>query len=288
MKKLSILMVIAAAMSFVSCAQTPKAQLKTDIDSLSYATGLARTDGLMDYLVRQLRIDTTYMDDFMKGFINGSQGYSDKDIAYVAGLQIGQTVSKHWVEGINQQVFSGDSTKTINRNDMIAGFVAGVTGKDMKMPLMEAQGYSQTAMDKVREKAIEEQFGENRKAGEDFLAANKNKEGVITTASGLQYKILTKGNGPIPTADDRVKVNYRGTLIDGTQFDSSYDRNEPFSTNAGRGVIQGWIETLQLMPVGSKWEIYVPADLAYGSGGQGEIKPFSTLIFEIELLEIEK
>ena len=287
MKKLSILMIIAAAMSFMSCAQTtPTAQLKTDIDSLSYATGMARTDGLISHLL-QMRVDTADMDDFMRGFANGSQGYTDKDIAYATGLQIGQMVSKHWVEGFNQQIFGTDSTKSINRNDMIAGFVAGVTGKNMKMQMMEAQNYAQTAMDKVKEKALEEQFGDNKKAGEEFLAANKSKEGVITTESGLQYKIITEGKGEVPTTSDRVKVNYRGTLVDGTEFDSSYSRNEPFVTPTTR-VIKGWTEALTLMPVGSKWELYIPYDLAYGTANQGQIKPFSALIFEVELLGIEK
>jgi len=287
MKKISILMVIAATMSFISCAQAPKAQLKTDIDSLSYATGMARTEGLMNYLVQQLRIDTTYMDDFMKGFVNGSNSYSDKDIAYAAGIQIGQTVSKHWVEGLNQQIFGTDSTKTLNRDDMVAGFIAGVTGKDMKMPMMEAQSYSQSAIQKVQEKALEEQFGDNKKAGEEFLAANKDKEGVITTESGLQYKVITEGKGAVPQRTDRVVVNYKGTLVDGTEFDSSYSRNEPFKTPVTR-VIPGWTEALLLMPVGSKWEVYIPYNLAYGTSNQGTIKPFSALIFEVELLDIEK
>ncbi|NDV60026.1 FKBP-type peptidyl-prolyl cis-trans isomerase [Bacteroides sp. 519] len=287
MKKVSILMIIAAAMSFVSCAQAPKAQLKTDVDSLSYSIGMARTDGLMNWLVGQVKMDTTYMDDFMRGFIAGSQGITDKDIAYATGLSLGQNVSKNWVEGFNQQLFSGDSTKTLTRDDMIAGFVAGVTGKDMKMQLMEAQSYMETNMQKIAEKAIEEKYGENKKAGEDFLAANKDKEGVITTESGLQYKVITEGTGSIPEKTDRVVVNYRGTLVDGTEFDSSYSRNEPFKTLVGRGIIQGWTEALSLMPVGSKWEIYIPYDLAYGTQDKGQIKPFSTLIFEMELLEIE-
>ena len=126
----------------------------------------------------------------------------------------------------------------------------------------------------------------NRIEGETFLAENKNKPGVITTASGLQYKILQKGDGPVPTNTDRVKVHYRGKLLDGTEFDSSYERGTP-ATFAVTGVIKGWTEALQLMKVGSKYELYIPSELAYGKNGSGpQIGPDSVLIFEVELLSI--
>lgn len=287
MKKLSILMVAAVAVGLVSCtAQSPKATLKTDIDSLSYATGMARTEGLKMYLMQQ-GVDTAYMADFMKGFNEGAQRVSKKDVAYLTGMQIGQMVSKNWVEGLNQQIFGTDSTKTLSRNDMLAGFVAGVTNDTTKMSMMFAQTYSQQAVEKIKEKALIEQYGDNKEAGEKFLAENKTKEGVQTTESGLQYKVITEGKGEVPTSSSRVKVNYKGTLIDGTEFDSSYKRNEPTTFRADQ-VIKGWTEALTMMPVGSKWELYIPQDLAYGSRDQGQIKPFSTLIFEVELVEIEK
>lgn len=288
MKKLSFLMVAAAATVLVSCtAQSPKASLKTDIDSLSYATGMARTDGLKTYLVHQAGVDTAYMADFMKGFNEGAQKTSAKDLAYLTGMQIGQMVSKNWVEGLNQQIFEGDSTKSLSKNDMLAGFVAGVLNDTTKMSMQYAQTYSQTAMEQIKEKALLETHGENKAAGEKFLAENKTKEGVQTTESGLQYKVITEGKGEVPTAEARVKVNYKGTLIDGTEFDSSYKRNEPTTFRADQ-VIKGWTEALTMMPVGSKWELYIPQDLAYGSRDQGQIKPFSTLIFEVELISIEK
>ena len=137
-------------------------------------------------------------------------------------------------------------------------------------------------------KATAEKYADNKAAGEKFLAENKAKEGVVTTPSGLQYKIITKGNGAVPADSSKVKVNYKGTLIDGTEFDSSYKRNEPATFRANQ-VIKGWTEALTMMPVGSKWELYIPYDLAYGSRETGsQIKPFSTLIFEVELLGIEK
>jgi len=287
MKKVSILMVAVAAASLVSCtAQSPKATLKTDIDSLSYATGMARTEGLQMYLT-QMGVDTANMADFMKGFNEGAKMTSKKDVAYLTGMQIGQMVGKNWVEGLNQQIFGTDTTKTLNRNDMLAGFVAGVKNDTTKMTMMFAQTLSQTAVEKIKEKAISEQYTENKEAGEKFLAENKGKEGVKTTESGLQYKVITEGKGAVPTSSSRVKVNYKGTLIDGTEFDSSYKRNEPTTFRADQ-VIKGWTEALTMMPVGSKWELYIPQDLAYGSRDSGQIKPFSTLIFEVELIDIEK
>jgi len=139
-----------------------------------------------------------------------------------------------------------------------------------------------------RMQAEQKQIAEkNRADGEAFLKQNSTKEGVVTTESGLQYKVVTAGTGPKPSKDDTVKVHYRGTLIDGTEFDSSYKRGEPVTFPVG-GVIPGWVEALQLMPVGSKWELYIPSDLAYGPGGAGgQIGPNSVLTFEVELLSIE-
>ena len=134
---------------------------------------------------------------------------------------------------------------------------------------------------------MEAKYGENKAAGEKFLAENAKKEGVKTTESGLQYKVIKEGKGAIPTETSTVKVHYKGTLVDGTEFDSSYNRNEPTSFRANQ-VIKGWTEALTMMPVGSKWELYIPQELAYGARETGDIKPFSTLIFEVELLEIEK
>jgi len=145
-----------------------------------------------------------------------------------------------------------------------------------------ATKYREAQMTKARE------AGErNLSEGAAFLEQNKTKDGVITTASGLQYMVLTEGTGPKPSATNRVKVHYRGTLLDGTEFDSSYSRGEPVVFGVG-GVIPGWVEALQLMPVGSKYKLFIPPQLAYGERGAGDkIGPNSTLIFEVELLSIE-
>ena len=288
MKKVSIFMAIAAAASLASCtAQAPKANLKTDIDSLSYSIGMAQTQGLKGYLTGRLDVDTAYMAEFIKGLNEGANKTSKKDIAYMAGLPIGQQISNQMMKGINQELFAGDSTKTISKDNFMAGFIAGTLEKGGVMTMEAAQEYTRTAMETIKAKAMEEKYADNKAAGEKFLAENKTKEGVKTTESGLQYKVITEGKGEIPADTCKVKVNYKGTLIDGTEFDSSYKRNEPATFRANQ-VIKGWTEALTMMPVGSKWELYIPQELAYGSRESGQIKPFSTLIFEVELVGIEK
>lgn len=289
MKKIGFLMGVAAvAAGFASCtAQAPKANLKSDIDSLAYSIGMSQTQGLKDYLVGRMGVDTTYMDEFIKGLNEGASKTSKKDVAYLAGLQIGQQISNQMVKGINQELFAGDSTKTISKENFLAGFIAGTLEEKGLMTKEQAQEYTRTAMERIKAKTMEEKFADNKAAGVKFLAENKGKEGVKTTPSGLQYKVITEGKGAIPADTCNVKVNYKGTLIDGTEFDSSYKRNEPATFRANQ-VIKGWTEALTMMPVGSKWMLYIPQDLAYGARESGQIKPFSTLIFEVELLSIEK
>ncbi|WP_294532271.1 FKBP-type peptidyl-prolyl cis-trans isomerase [uncultured Bacteroides sp.] len=289
MKKLSILMTVAAAAGLASCSmQGPQAKLKTDVDSLSYSIGMVQTQGLQNYLVGRLGVDTAYIADFIKGVNDGTEKTSKRDVAYLAGLQIGQQISNQMVKGINQELFAGDSTKTISKENFLAGFIAGTLENHGVMTMDQADMYTRTAMETIKAKAVAEKYAEYKAENEKFLADNKTKEGVKTTASGLQYKVIKEGKGEIPTETSRVKVHYKGTLIDGTEFDSSYKRNEPATFGVNQ-VIKGWTEALKLMPVGSKWELYIPQELAYGdrqTGGQ--IKPFSTLIFEVELLDIEK
>ena len=285
MKKVTLIMALAVGAGLASCtAQSPKANLKTDVDSLSYAIGMARTEGLDQYLMQQ-GIDSTQMNEFIKGFNEGAAKTSKKDAAYMAGMQIGQMVGKQWVEGFNQQIFGNDSTQSISRENMLAGFIAGVMGKNNIMTKEAATTYMRDGMEAVKEKATAVKYADNKAAGEKFLADNKAKEGVVTTPSGLQYKIITKGPGEIPADTSKVKVNYRGTLIDGTEFEQS---KEPAIFRANQ-VIKGWTEAITMMPVGSKWELYIPQELAYGGRETGgKIQPFSTLIFEVELLGIEK
>ena len=288
MKKIVLFAAIAAAVGFASCtAQAPKANLKNEVDTLSYMMGVNNTQGLTDFLVGRMGVDLNDMDAFLEGFIEASNKTSKKDKAYMAGLQIGQQVSVDMFDGINQQVFGNDSVNSLSKADFIAGFIAAVKGNAI-FTLDSARVYVEKHADAIKAKALESRYGENKAAGEKFLAENATKEGVVTTASGLQYKVIKEGKGEIPTESSTVKVNYKGTLIDGTEFDSSYKRNEPTSFRANQ-VIKGWTEALTMMPVGSKWELYIPQELAYGSRETGGlIKPFSTLIFEVELLEVVK
>lgn len=175
-----------------------------------------------------------------------------------------------------------NSLKDINQDALLAGLNAALAQKDLRIEQQAGGAIINKYITELKKKAAEE----NVAIGEKFLAENKVKEGVVTTESGLQYKILTAGTGAIPTKEQEVKVHYRGTTIDGKEFDSSYKGGKPVTFMPTR-VIPGWTEALQLMPVGSKWELYIPSALAYGPRGAGaNIGPNSTLIFEVELLEI--
>ena len=155
------------------------------------------------------------------------------------------------------------------------------------MTMEQAQQIAQTKMAAVKAKNMEKQYGPNKTAGEKFLAANKTKAGVKTLPSGVQYKVIKEGNGPMPKDTSMVKVNYEGRTIEGKVFDSSYKRGEPLELRANQ-VIKGWTDALVHMPVGSVWEVYIPQELAYGEREQGDIKPFSALIFKIELISAGK
>ena len=290
MKKFTFAAIAAvAAVMMYSCGNgTPKANLKSDIDTVSYAIGMAQTQGLKDYLVGRLGVDTAYMDEFIKGLNEGANAGDDKKkAAYYAGIQIGQQISSQMVKGINHELFSDDSTKTISLKNFMAGFVAGTTGKDGLMTVDSASVVAQTMMRSIKAKLMEKEFGPNKKAGEDFLKANAKKEGVVTLPSGVQYKVLKEGKGAVPADTSRVKVHYEGRTIDGKVFDSSYKRGQATDFRANQ-VIPGWTEALTHMPAGSTWEVYIPQELAYGERQQGaDIKPFSVLIFKIELLEVD-
>jgi FKBP-type peptidyl-prolyl cis-trans isomerase FklB len=180
---------------------------------------------------------------------------------------------------------------TLNPEMVAKGFASVTSGGTLLINEQECQSVMNNFMMKNQQAQMAEQakqYEPNRLEGEKFLAENKKKDSVITTASGLQYKVIKMGDGPKPTAADKVKTHYHGTLIDGTVFDSSVQRGEPVSFPVS-GVIPGWVEALQLMPVGSKFKLFIPQDLAYGVRGGGQtIKPYSALIFEVELLAIEK
>lgn len=290
MKKFSFMAALAiVAAGMVSCGKsTPKANLKSDVDTLSYAIGMAQTQGLKEYLVERMDVDTTYMKEFIKGLNEGANAGDDKKkAAYYAGIQIGQQISNIMMKNINREVFGNDSTKTISLKNFMAGFVSGVTGKNGLMTAEQAGQTAQTKMQQMKAEQMMKQYGPNKEKGEKFLAENAKKEGVKTLPSGVQYKVIKEGSGAIPADTSKVKVNYEGRTIDGKVFDSSYKRNQPLTLRCNQ-TIKGWTDAMVHMPVGSVWEVYIPQNLAYGEREQGDIKPFSVLIFKIELLGIEK
>jgi len=202
---------------------------------------------------------------------------TDKDkVSYALGMNLGANLKRDSVD-IDTAIF-------------VRALKDTVTGGKTLLTDSEARAALTQLQTEVRGKQMEKMklAGEaNKKEGDSFLAANKTKEGIVTLPSGLEYKILTQGTGPKPAATDTVVCNYRGTLINGTEFDSSYKRGQP-ATFPVSGVIKGWTEALQLMPVGSKWQLFLPAELAYGERGPSpEIGPNSTLVFEVELLSIQ-
>lgn len=289
MKKVSILMVVATAASLASCtAQSPKASLKSDIDSISYSLGVLQADPrLKSMLQEQLELDSTTYSAFIEGFLQGAQNKDKKAIARAIGFSQGMQFNEKSLKQGSMQFFGGDSTKAINQANLLAGYIAAFNDKDIKITREDAQAMMQMFQEKMQSEKMMKDFGEYKLQNEKYLAENKAKEGVKTTPSGLQYKVIKEGKGTIPTDTTKVKVNYKGTLIDGTEFDSSYKRNEAFECTA-KDVIKGWGEAITMMPVGSKWELYIPQELAYGNRNMGTIKPFSTLVFEVELIDVVK
>ena len=297
MKKI-VLFAAVAAMGLASCtSQAPKANLKSDIDSLSYMIGVNQGNGLSEVATTHMGIDSAFVAEFLKGIeagaAEGASATNAKALAFVIGKQIGLQASGLMFNQINENIFGKNSETSLSKDNFLAGLLAVANNKSL-VPPTDAQAFINAQLDAIKEKATEKQYADNKAAGEKFLAENATKEGVKTTESGLQYKVIKEGQGEIPTKSSTVKVHYKGTLIDGTEFDSSYNRkdkdgNAQPTTFRADQVIAGWTEALTMMPVGSKWELYIPQELAYGSRQTGQyIKPFSALVFEVELLEIEK
>jgi FKBP-type peptidyl-prolyl cis-trans isomerase FklB len=291
MKKFTItaLAAVAAVMMYASCDNgAPKASLKSDVDTVSYAIGMAQTQGLKDYLVGRLGVDTTYMDEFIKGLNEGANAGDDKKKnAYYAGIEIGKQVGNQMIKGINLEIFGEDSTKTISKKNFMAGFISGTTGTKGLMTMEQAGELAQKLMTDYKKNQTEKQFSENKAEGEKYVANYAKGKDVKKLKGGVLYKVIKAGTGALPTDTSMVKVHYEGKTIDGNVFDSSYKRGEPV-TLAANQVIPGWTTALTNMPVGSVWEIVIPQEQAYGDRAQRGIKPFSALIFKLELLGIEK
>ena len=231
------------------------------------------------------------LSEFIKGLQEGINA-QESQAAYYMGTSIGQRFSQQFTPLVDQ-IYDGEANKPkIDTKLFMNAVQAGV--KKQEFAIADPNVWFENKMKASEEKArakqeaeLAKQYAPQIEAGKKWMEENKTKEGIVALPNGIQYKIVKAGNGPKPTASDMVSVNYTGTLIDGTKFESSYDRNQPFKFNVAGGVIKGWTEIVQLMPVGSKWTVYIPYDLAYGSADRGTIKPFSNLIFDIELLSID-
>lgn len=260
------------------------------VDLFSYCLGIANSNGLKQYMQQQLKIDTTkYMDEFLRGFEAAAANPTDQKLkAYATGIQIAEQVLNQMLPQANKQITDNRDSAFINKAEFLRGFVEA-TRLTSTVSADSAMSVAERQMEYYHDQLMEKKYGDNRIAGEKFLAENAKKDSVVTLKSGLQYKIIKAGTGEKPTDKSRVEVNYEGRLIDGTVFDSSYKRNKPqeFSVD---GVVPGFSEALKLMPVGSTWEVYIPQQLAYGAreNRNSPIKPFSTLIFKIELLSIKE
>jgi len=287
MKKLNIFMAVAlvAAFAFSSC-ESNKAKmptLKTQLDSLNYAFGLANGDGIKNYYIKGDSAQKS-IKALLDGLNEGMKGKVEKGSTELAdlGTKIGTSLKDQQKSGL-----MGDSTLKVDIKLIKQGLINGLRGSKIQMTPAVAQEYLQKTMMVLQSKKMEKLYGGNKTAGEKFLAENAKKPGVKTTADGLQYEVIKQGNGPLPSDTSKVKVNYHGTLIDGTVFDSSVDRKEPIVFQVNQ-VIKGWTEALKMMPVGSKYKLYIPQELAYAGADRGKIKPFSMLIFDVELISIEK
>ena len=248
--------------------------LNTQNDSINYAFGYLNGEEVARYV---LLMDTTgeKTKDFIANINKGLKSTIKNPQIVNMGEQIGKNIKAQEAEGL-----IGEPSLATDFVLIKQGFINGLLGFNEQMDGTQAGEYIQTTMNNIK-------YGNVQEEGEKFLAENALKDGVVTTESGLQYEVIKMGKGKKPSATDRVKVHYHGTLINGTVFDSSVERGEPITFGLNQ-VIKGWTEGVQLMPIGSKFRFYIPQELGYGAQSAGSIPPYSTLIFEVELLDIEK
>ena len=292
MKRLTLMMAataLATAAMFTACnTGNPRSTFKNSLDTLGYSHGMMFGNQIaMQIQMGQLPIDSAYLADFVRGVREGyATGDDKKKSAYNLGLLIGQNLNGS-VDVLNEQIAICDSTKSAPRNNVLAGFLAALTGNRQHLTNAQADSAYNSFRMILREQQMEKSYGENRRNSEDFIAKMAAQEGVQKTVNGVYYKVITQGDGATPGMNDRVKLDYEGWLADGTVFDSSFKRGEP-TILALTNVVPGFSEALKLMPMGSEWEIYIPQEMAYGSQAVGQIMPFSALAFKIKTYEIVK
>lgn len=282
MKKSNVLAVGVMAVLMASCGSSKpgKVVMNTVADTVSYSIGMGRAVRAYKSQLAQAGIDESVYDEFVKGFMEAAKNPDDPKMkAYAIGYEVGSEEMQNAYVGIGESMFGEDSDLSLNKNNYVKGFIDGLKDEFSIMTFEEADATSE----RLYQYFTDLQFENNRKAGEDYLAKKAQEEGVVKTASGLMYKVITQGTGKKPSATSDVMVKYRGSLVNGTVFD---EQTSPISLNLAQ-VISGWTEGLQLMNEGSKYELYLPYDLAYGERAQSIIKPYSALIFEVELVSVE-
>lgn len=292
MKKIILMAAVAAGALFTACDKTGNVEIKTDVDTIAYELGMAASpaDMLPNFLVR-MGSDSASVAEYLKGFKEGlNQSEDAKTVAYELGKQHGMQTKQQMIANVSEQIFGEGSEETLDVQLFLAGFMDMIEGKSrlvvdsieitQQMAQMELQ---KRVQDKMSERARVE-FAPNKQAGEEFLAAKAKEEGVVALSNGVLYKVIKEGkkNGKKPALTDKIKVAYKGMTIDGEEFDSSESVEFPLAS-----MIEGWKIAIPEMTEGSKWEIYIPQELAYGErGSMPAIKPFSALVFEVELFEV--
>ena len=282
MKKylMTALVLVASASLFTASAAKKKnvkkvtpVVLATESDSLSYAAGVHATRGLIPFIQQSYKVDTAYMADFIRGYEEAiAKANTPQGTAYIVGMQIAQMVNQRILPGTREELKSAKDS--IDAAMFSRGFVAALANDTTLFSVKKAGEFKTQIL---------------AGAGEKFLAANAKKPGVKVLPSGLQYKVIKAGQGEVPKATDEVEVIYEGRLIDGTVFDATSKHGGAKTDKFRAGnLIKGWTEALTTMPVGSKWQIYLPYELAYGARQAGQIPPYSTLIFDLELVSIVK
>ena len=282
MKKylMTALVLVASASLFTASAAKKKnvkkvtpVVLATESDSLSYAAGVHATRGLIPFIQQSYKVDTAYMADFIRGYEEAiAKANTPQGTAYIVGMQIAQMVNQRILPGTREELKSAKDS--IDAAMFSRGFVAALANDTTLFSEKKAGEFKTQVL---------------AGAGEKFLAANAKKPGVKVLPSGLQYKVIKAGQGEVPKATDEVEVIYEGRLIDGTVFDATSKHGGAKTDKFRAGnLIKGWTEALTTMPVGSKWQLYIPYELAYGERQAGQIPPYSTLIFDLELVSIVK
>lgn len=262
--------------------QVQKASVSGEKNRLAFAAGMAMSGGLSDYLSTNMNIENNDKNnhDLILGLTHRLTNTTDSAKAIFLGNTLGVNISNGSMANFNKELYGTDATKSLSKKHFIAGFLQGMFKKGQ----MSEDSVIYHVEERIK-KAKAEIYKDNKIAGERFLKENASKPGVHILPSGLQYKVIKEGNGRVPTRHSKVRVHYRGSLIDGKELDSSYKRGKAIDFEL-RQVFPGFSEAITNMKVGSIWEVYIPQELAYGSTDNDNIPPFSTLIFRIELIKI--